>query len=35
MYGDREQIQQRVQDNRRGLGLVEYTMWKSDTKLVA
>ena len=35
MHGDREQMQQRVQDNRRGLGLVGYAMWKSDTKSVA
>ena len=35
MHGDREQMQQHVQDNRRGPGLVGYTMWKSDTKSVA
>jgi len=35
MYGDRGQMQQHVQDNRRGLGLVGYAMWKLDTKLVA
>jgi len=35
MHRDREQMQQRVQDNRRGLGLVGYAMWKSDTKSMA
>ena len=35
MYGDREQMQQCVQDNGRGLGLVGYVMWKSDTKSMA
>ena len=35
MHGDREQMQQRVQDNGRGLGLVGYAIWKSDTKLTA
>ena len=35
MHGDREQMQQRVQDNRRGPGLVGYAMWKSDTKSAA
>ena len=35
MHGDREQMQQRVQDNRRGPGLVGYAMWKSDTKSTA
>ena len=35
MHGDKEQMQQHVQDNRRGLGLVGYAMWKSDTKSVA
>ena len=35
MYRDREQMQQHVQDNRRGLGLVGYVMWKSDTKSTA
>ena len=35
MYRDREQMQQHVQDNRRGLGLVGYVIWKSDTKSVA
>ena len=32
MHGDREQMQQHVQDNRRGPGLARYAMWKSDTK---
>ena len=32
MHGDREQMQQCVQDNGRGPGLVGYAMWKSDTK---
>ena len=32
MHGGREQIQQRIQDNGRELGLVGYAMWKSDTK---
>ena len=35
MHKDREQMQQRVQDNGRGPGLVGYAMWKSDTKSVA
>ena len=35
MCGDRGQMQQHVQDNGRGPGLVGYVMWKSDTKLVA
>ena len=35
MRGDREQLQQCVQDNGREPGLVEYTMWKLDTKSVA
>ena len=35
MYGDREQMQQHVQNNGRGPGLVEYAIWKSDTKSVA
>ena len=35
MCGGRGQIQQHNQDNRRGLGLVGYTIWKSDTKLAA
>ena len=35
MYRDREQMQQHVQDNGRGLGLVGYAMWKSDTKSIA
>ena len=35
MHGGRGQMQQCVQDNGRGLGLVEYAMWKSDTKSVA
>jgi len=26
MYGDKKQMQQRVQDNRRGLGLVGYAI---------
>jgi len=33
--GGRGQIQQHVQDNGRGLGLVGYAIWKSDTKLAA
>ena len=33
MYRGREQ--QCDQDNRRGLGLAEYAMWKSDTKSAA
>ena len=32
MHGDREQIQQCVQDNGRGLGLAGYAIWKLDTK---
>jgi len=35
MHRDREQMQQRVQDNKRELGLVGYAMWKSDTKSTA
>ena len=35
MHRDRGQIQQRVQDNGRGPGLVGYAMWKSDTKSAA
>jgi len=35
MCRDRGQMQQHVQDNGRGPGLAGYTMWKSDTKLVA
>ena len=35
MHGDREQMQQCVQDNGRGPGLVGYAMWKSDTKSAA
>ena len=35
MHGDREQMQQCVQDNERGLGLVGYAIWKSDTKSTA
>jgi len=35
MYRDRGQMQQHVQDNRRGPGLAGYVMWKLDTKLVA
>jgi len=35
MHGGRGQMQQHNQDNGRGLGLAEYVMWKSDTKLAA
>ena len=35
MHGDREQMQQCVQDNERGPGLAGYVMWKSDTKSTA
>ena len=35
IYGDKEQMQQHVQDNGRGPDLVGYVMWKSDTKSVA
>ena len=35
MYRSTEQIQQCVQDNEKGLGLVGYAIWKSDTKSVA
>ena len=35
MDGDREKMQQHDQDNGRGLGLVGYEMWKSDTKSAA
>ena len=35
MHGDREQMQQCVQNNGRGPGLVGYAMWKSDTKSAA
>ena len=35
MHGDKEQMQQHVQENGRGPGLVGYAMWKSDTKLAA
>jgi len=35
MRGNKGQVQQRDQDNGREPGLVEYVMWKSDTKLVA
>ena len=35
MRGGRGQIQQHDQDNGRKLGLVGYTIWKSDTKLAA
>ena len=35
MHGGRKQVQQHNQDNGRGLGLVEYVMWKSDTKSAA
>jgi len=32
MHRDREQMQQYVQNNGRGPGLMGYAMWKSDTK---
>ena len=32
---DREQVQQHDQDNRRGPGLIGYTMWKLDIKSAA
>ena len=35
MCGGRGQVQQCDQDNGRGLGLVEYAMWNSDTKSAA
>ena len=35
MHGDREQMQQHVQNNGRGPGLVGYATWKSDTKSAA
>jgi len=35
IHGDREQVQQCGQNNRRGPSLVGYVMWKLDTKLVA
>ena len=35
MHGGRGQVQQHDQDKERGLGLVEYAMWKLDTKSVA
>ena len=35
MHRDRRQIQQYNQNNGRGLGLAEYTMWKLNTKSVA
>jgi len=35
MHEGREKMQQHVQDNGRGLGLVGYAMWKLDTKLAA
>ena len=35
MHGDREQMQQCVQDNGRGPGLAGYAIWKSDTKSTA
>ena len=35
MHRDREQMQQCVQDNGRGPGLVGYAIWKSDTKSTA
>ena len=35
MDRDREKMQQHVQDNGRGPGLVGYAIWKSDTKLTA
>ena len=35
MHRDSKQMQQRVQDNRKGPGLVGYVMWKSNTKSTA
>ena len=35
MRGGREQMQQHDQDNKRGPGLAEYVMWKSDIKSAA
>jgi len=35
MCRGREQMQQHDQNNERGLGLVGYVMWKSDTKSAA
>ena len=35
MHRDKEQMQQYDQNNGRGLGLVGYAMWKSDTKSTA
>jgi len=35
MHGGRGQVQQHDQENGREPGLVEYMMWKLDTKLVA
>ena len=35
MHGGRRQMQQCVQDNGKGLDLVGYVIWKSDTKSVA
>ena len=35
MCGGKKQMQQCAQNNEKGLGLVGYTMWKSDTKSVA
>jgi len=35
MRGGRKQMQQCAQNNGKGLGLVGYAMWKSDTKSVA
>ena len=35
MHRDSKQMQQRVQDNRKGPGLVGYVMWKSNTKSMA
>ena len=35
MHRGRGQMQQHDQDNGRGLGLVGYAIWKSDTKLAA
>ena len=35
MHEGREQMQQCDQNNKRELGLAEYVMWKSDTKLAA
>ena len=35
MHRCKEQMQQHDQDNRRGLGLAVYAIWKLDTKLAA